>query len=201
VLPVPGNHEYNTPGATGYFNYFGARAGQAGLGYYATEVGSWRVYSLNSECGAAPLVDCSAEAAWLRADLAANPHACIAAIWHEPRFNSGDHGDNTAMGPFWQALYDAGAELVINGHAHDYERFAPMDPSGNLDNATGIREIIAGTGGIGEDTSYVQHANSEVFDPSTSGVLKLTLRSSGYDWQFIPVAGETFTDSGSGSCH
>jgi hypothetical protein len=201
VLPVPGNHEYNTAGATGYFGYFGTRAGPPGLGYYATEVGSWRVYSLNSECGPAPMVDCAAEAEWLQADLAANPHSCIAAIWHEPRFNSGDHGDNTGMDPFWQALYNAGAELVVNGHAHDYERFAPMDPQGNVDNATGIREIIAGTGGIGESTSYTPHANSLVFDASTFGVLKLTLRANGYDWQFIPTAGETFTDSGSGTCH
>ena len=105
------------------------------------------------------------------------------------------------MGPFWQALHNAGAEIVVNGHAHDYERFAPMDPSGNADSASGIREFVVGTGGIGEDTTYVEHANSVVFNPNTSGVLKLTLRQNGYDWQFVPVAGETFTDSGSGTCH
>jgi hypothetical protein len=105
------------------------------------------------------------------------------------------------MGPFWQALYDAGAEIVVNGHAHDYERFAPMDPSGAADSAAGIREFIVGTGGIGEDTTYTPHANSQVFNATTYGILKLTLRPDGYDWQFIPIAGQTFTDSGSSTCH
>jgi hypothetical protein len=201
MLPTLGNHEYNTPGAAGYFSYFGAAAGPTGLGYRATALGSWRVYQLNSECGASPRVDCSAEAAWLRADLAANPTGCVVAIWHQPRFNSGDHGDNTNVAPLWQALYDAGAEIVINGHAHDYERFAPMDSAGIADPSRGIREFIVGTGGVGETTTYTAHANSVVFNGSTFGVLKLTLRNGGYDWQFIPIAGQTFTDSGSGTCH
>lgn len=198
MIPVPGNHEYNTPGATPYFDYFGSLAGPAGLGYYATDVGSWRIYALDSECA---FVDCTAELAWLVNDLAANPRQCTIGIWHEPRFSSGMHGDSSWVVPFYQALYDADAELVLSGHDHDYERFEPMDPSGNLDVATGIREFIVGTGGIGSYALSSIHANSAIRQTGTYGVLQLTLHAASYDWQFIPVAGKTFTDSGSGTCH
>ena len=129
MLPVIGNHEYQTPGAAGYFGYFGAAAAGPG-GYYALDAGTWRVYVINSECSFVGCGSGSAQLAWLTADLAANPRSCVLALWHEPRFSSGAHGDATAMAPIWSALHTAGAELVLSGHDHDYERLLPMDPSG-----------------------------------------------------------------------
>jgi hypothetical protein len=198
MIPVPGNHEYNTPGAPGYYDYFGVLAGPRGLGYYAKDVGTWRVYALNTECTA---VDCAAEATWLANDLAANPRQCVVGIWHEPRFSSGPHGDASWVAPFYQALYNAGAEVVLNGHDHHYERFDPMDPNGTLDATRGLREFIVGTGGIGSTVLNAVHANSAARQTGTFGVLKLTLRAASYDWEFVPVAGRTFTDSGTASCH
>lgn len=200
--PVPGNHEYQTPGAAGYFGYFGAAAGTPGEGWYAYDLGAWRIYALNSNCsdigGCGPG---SRQEQWLRADLAANPRQCVAAIWHHPRFSSGEHGTDALTAGLWQALYDAGAELVIVGHDHDYERFAPMDPLGNLDLARGIREIVVGTGGVGHNTFPTVAANSERRDNSTFGVLKLTLRATSYELQFVPEAGGTFQDEATGTCH
>jgi len=200
MLPTVGNHEYNTPGASGYFDYFGAAANGPG-GYYATDVGSWRVYVLNSECAFVGCTAGSAQVSWLSADLAANPRECVAAFWHEPRFSSGPHGDQTNMAAVWSALYAAGAELVLSGHDHDYERLLPMDPSGNLDTAHGIMSVVVGTGGAGEVTSFTPRPNSAVREMATFGVIKLTLRAHDFDWQFIPIAGKTFTDSGTASCH
>ena len=160
--PVPGNHEYLTTGAGPYFAYFGSQAGTAGEGWYAYDVGTWRIYSLNSNC--ASVGGCgpgSAQEAWLRADLAANPRACVAAIWHHPLFSSGVHGGTDATRPLWEALYEAGADLVINGHDHDYERFAPQRPDGTADAATGIREFVVGTGGGGLRSFSTIRANSQ----------------------------------------
>lgn len=200
MLPAIGNHEYNTPGAAGYFGYFGAVAASPG-GYYATDVGSWRVYVLNSECAFEACGAGSAQLAWLQADLAAHPRACSLALWHEPRFSSGAHGSQPAVAAFWNTLYAAGVELVLSGHEHSYERFVPMDGSGAADPGHGITEIIAGTGGIGSNAFGTPLATSVVREAATFGVLKLTLRASDFDWQFLPVAGKTFSDSGSGSCH
>jgi hypothetical protein len=200
MLPALGNHEYHTAGAAGYFGYFGAAAAGPG-GYYATDVGAWRVYVLNSECAEVSCAAGSPQVRWLIADLAANPRECVMAIWHEPRFSSGPHGDSAAVGAFWDALYAAGAELVVSGHDHGYERFLPMVPSGASDPARGIVQFVAGTGGIGGADYASVRANSVVRNGSTFGVLKLTLRAGSYDWQFVPVAGATFTDSGTGSCH
>jgi acid phosphatase type 7 len=148
-------------------------------------------------CGAG-----SAQEQWLRADLAASAAQCTVAIWHHPRFNSGSaHGNNTEVAPLWDALYSFGAELVINGHEHLYERFAPQRPDGTADAAFGIREIIAGTGGNSLYQFGSARPNSQVRNNTTNGILKLTLRPGGYDLNFIPVAGKTFSDSGSGSCH
>jgi len=202
TLPAPGNHEYKTPGAAGYYGQFGAAAGTPGEGWYATDVGTWRVIVLNAEC--ADVGGCgegSPELAWLRSELAAHPARCTVAIWHEPRWSSGAHGDDAAVGPFWTALYLAGAELVLNGHDHDYERFAPQDPSGRRDLTQGIREFVVGTGGAQLRPLRERRPNQQAADAQTHGVLKLTLRPDGYDWVFLPVAGETFTDSGSGACH
>ena len=200
--PVPGNHDYyNNPGAPNYFAYFGEAAGPAGLGYYKYDAGTWRVYALNSEC--APTSACySAQLAWLNADLAAEPHQCVVAIWHRPRWSSGsEHGSSMRMAAFFQALYDAGADVVLTGHDHDYERFAPTDPTGAVDLANGLRQWVIGTGGAGLYTLGTPLPASEVSDATSNGVLKLDLAPGRYSWQFIPVAGDTFTDSGSASCH
>ena len=198
--PVPGNHEYLTAGAAGYFGYFGVAAGDPATGYYAYDLGGWRIYALNSNCSA--IGGCgkdSPQELWLRADLAAHPTACVGAIWHHPLFSSGEHGTNTAVRPLWQALQDAGAELVINGHDHDYERFAVQTASGTASPA-GLLEYVVGTGGKSHYTFAAPVANSIVRNDSTYGVLKVTLRSNGWDWQFVPVAGGSFTDSGAAVC-
>jgi hypothetical protein len=196
--PAPGNHDYNTSGASGYFGYYGAAAGPPGRGYYSYDLGDWHVVSLNSN------IDMSAGSAqgqWLRADLAASTRRCALAYWHHPRFSSSDgHGSSTEPQPLWDALYEAGAEIVVSGHNHVYERFAPQTPGGQSDPVRGIREFVVGTGGTGLHGFGGAIANSEVRYRG-HGVLKLTLRPNGYDWQFIPVAGDTFTDGGSGSCH
>ena len=195
--PVPGNHDYQTSGAGGYFSYFGARAP---AGYYSYEVGSWHLIALNSEIAHTAG---SAQDSWLLNDLASHPNACTLAYWHKPRFSSGtSHGSDTGFTRFWQDLYAADAELVLGGHEHNYERFAPQNPSGAADPGSGIREFVVGTGGkshYGFGATPVP--NSEIRNGSTYGVLKLTLHASSYDWQFVPVAGQTFTDSGTTACH
>jgi hypothetical protein len=202
--PSPGNHEYNTTGATGYFGYFGSAAGPAGQGYYSYDLGSWHIIVLNSNsnCGTISCAADSAQEQWLRQDLAANTKSCTLAYWHHPRFNSGsEHGNSTAVAPFWDALYEFNAEIVLNGHEHVYERFAPQTPNAVADAARGIREFIVGTGGASHYTFGTTKPNSEVRNNTANGVLKLTLKPNGYDWQFVAASGATFTDSGSGSCH
>jgi len=201
--PAVGNHEFHSAGANYYFQYFGGAAGDAKTGYYSYELGSWHIVVLNSEC--AEIGGCwagSPEEKWLRADLAAHPAGCMLAYFHKPRFSSGlNHGNDPEVGAFWQALYDFNAELIVNGHDHDYERFAPQDPNGHADPKRGIREFVVGTGGKNLRVFGLHKRNSEVRNNSTFGVLKLTLRATGYDWKFIPQAGHGFTDSGSGNCH
>ncbi len=203
IRPGIGNHEYLTAGAAGYFGYYGAAAGDPTTGYYAFDLGNWRIYAVNSNCS--KVGGCgvgSPQETWLRTDLATNPRACVLAYWHHPRFSSGQHGSYIAYQPLWQDLYDAGAEIVVNGHDHDYERFAPQDPAGTADAARGIREFVVGTGGknhYGFAGTFI--ANSEVHNDDTFGVLKLALHPGGYDWQFVPEAGRSFVDSGNGTCH
>ena len=197
--PSPGNHDYHVSGAADYFAYYGANAGPAGRGYYSYDIGDWHVVSLNSNVDRTTN---SPQLIWLRADLAASTKQCTVAYWHHARFTSGtQHGNNVSTQPFWQALYDAGAELVIAGHEHNYERFAPQTPTGQADPATGIREFVVGTGGASHYPNFTPIPNSEVRNGNTWGVLKLTLDAGTYSWQFIPVAGQTFTDAGSGACH
>ncbi|KAB1143520.1 DNRLRE domain-containing protein [Streptomyces luteolifulvus] len=200
--PATGNHEYHTTGASGYFNYFGASAGDPSKGYYSFDLGTWHVVALNSNCS---IVSCSAGSAqeqWLRNDLAASTKPCTVAYWHHPRYTSGSsHGPNTAVQPLYQALYDNDAEVIVTGHNHNYERFAPMNATGGLDNTRGIRQFVAGMGGTGLGGFGTIQPNSEVRNSSTWGVLKLTLHSGSYDWQFVPQAGKTFTDSGTNACH
>jgi hypothetical protein len=201
--PSPGNHEYRTPGAKGYFDYFGAAAGEWGAGYYSYAVGDWHVVALNSNCD--EIGGCHAgspQESWLRLDLAANQRRCTVAYWHHPLFTSAAHHQPaTETRPLFQALYDYGAEIVMAGHNHTYERFAPQNPGGQLDIARGVRAFVVGTGGASLYRFDEAKPNSEVRNSSTYGVLKLTLHSDWYEWQFVPVAGKTFTDSGSDICH
>jgi acid phosphatase type 7 len=195
--PSLGNHEYETSGAAGYFGYFGARGGPQGKGYYAYNLGSWRIYVLNSNCSKIGCGASSAQVRWLKSDLAANPRRCILAYWHHPRFSSGFHGNTTAVRPFWDALYTARADVVINGHDHDYERFARQAPNGSR-STHGIMEFVAGTGGAEGRPFETIRAHSVSRSSTTFGVLKLTLHAGSFDWQFVPQAGMTFTDAGTG---
>lgn len=204
TMPSAGNHEYNTLNATGYYGYFGTAAGDPGKGYYSYDLGAWHIIVLNSN-SSCTTISCAAgspQETWLRADLAAHANVCTLAYWHHPRFNSGaSHGNNTAVAPFWDALYQYGADVILNGHEHVYERFAPQTPAAVADPAAGIRQFTVGTGGRSHYTFGTIQPNSEVRDATSYGVLKLTLHATSYDWQFVPVAGATFTDSGTGSCH
>jgi hypothetical protein len=201
--PAPGNHEFHSKDATFYFEYFGKAAGDPKKGYYSYDLGTWHIIALNSEC--VEVGGCNAgspEEKWLRADLASHRNACTLAYFHKPLFSSGGaHGDDLELKPFYQALYEADADVVLNGHDHDYERFAPQDPDGKLDSARGIREFVIGTGGKNHRPFGKPEATSEVRDATTFGVLKMTLKPKGYDWEFIPEEGKTFTDPGTDSCH
>ena len=209
TFPAAGNHEYLTSGAQGYFDYFngagafGGRAGDRDKGYYSFDIGSWHLIALNSgdKCNPVSCAKGSAQETWLRADLAAHPTSCTLAFWHHPRFNSGHGGNASFMGAIYQDLYDANADVVLGGHAHNYERFAPQDPSGKLDRARGLRQFVVGTGGAFFTSIGSKAPNSEVRNNSTYGVLMLTLHPTSYDWRFVPEAGKTFTDAGSESCH
>ncbi|WP_367325806.1 DNRLRE domain-containing protein [Streptomyces sp. HUAS ZL42] len=200
--PATGNHEYHTTGASGYFNYFGASAGDPTKGYYSFDLGNWHVVALNSNCSIVSCAAGSAQEQWLRSDLAASTKQCTVAYWHHPRYTSGSsHGPNTSVKPLYQALYDNNAEVIVTGHNHNYERFAPMDANGATDSTRGIRQFVAGMGGTGLGGFGTIQPNSEVRNSSTWGVLKLTLHAGSYDWQFVPEAGKTFTDSGTNTCH
>jgi hypothetical protein len=212
--PASGNHEYDMSGAAGYYTYFGSAASPQDTnctadckGYYSYDLGAWHLIVLNSEC--AQVGGCNAgspQEQWLKADLAAHSAECTLAYWHRPLFTSGVSLGDSAMHDVWVDLYNAHADLVLNGHDHIYERFAPQDPSGNADPTNGITEIIVGTGGKdhGGFASVTPVANSVVRDNTTFGVLKLTLHPTSFDWQFLPeTAGGNgaFTDSGSQACH
>jgi len=201
--PAPGNHEFHAAGATPYFDYCGAAAGDQKTGYYSYELGTWHIIVLNSECK--DVGGCEAgspQERWLRADLAAHPAACTLSYWHRPLFSSGSaHGNDLTVKPLFQALYEANADVVVGGHDHDYERFAPQTPAGVADPERGIREFVVGTGGKNHRPFGAPKPNSELRDATAFGVLKLTLRPGAYDWQFIPETGKSFTDSGSGKCH
>jgi hypothetical protein len=200
--PSIGDHDYGTGNATAYFNYFGAAAGDPSKGYYSYDLGAWHVIALNTVCE--QIGGCgtgSPEETWLKADLAAHPNLCTVAVMHDPLFSSGGVvGSVPEMLPFWQDFYAAGVDLVLAGHAHNYERFAPQAPSGALDNTNGVREIVAGTGG-NDLHGFGTILPNSLTRSSTWGVLLLTLHSGSYDWKFLPVAGQTFTDSGTTSCH
>lgn len=206
--PSLGNHEYETGSATASFNYYGATMGPRGKGYYSYNLGAWHIVVLNSNHLFVPTDAASAQVQWLRSDLAANPRKCVLAIWHHPRFYSVASGSLPAptnyVKPFWDALHAAGADVIVTGHHHFYERFAPLRPDGSKDWSRGIRQFVVGTGGRGTgQTPKVLRYGSEVVHGGDKefGVLKLTLLTTSYAWKFIPVAGKTFRDSGSSSCH
>jgi hypothetical protein len=200
--PAPGNHEYMTGKASPYYNYFGAAAGPAGKGYYSYDLGSWHIVVLNSECSnlSGGCAAGSEQETWLKQDLKANPQKCSLAYWHEPLYSSGEHGNNSGMKTLWQDLYAAGAELVFNGHDHDYERFAPLNGNGSPDPANGIREIVVGTGGGNLRPFGKAVANSEVRIANSYGVIKVSLQEGSYHWEFIKADG-SIGDSGSANCH
>jgi hypothetical protein len=201
--PSPGNHDYHTSEASGYFDYFGETAGEPGKGYYSYDLGEWHIIVINSNCSKIEGCDeGSPQEQWLRSDLETHSEVCTLAYWHHPLFSSGQHGNSPIMKPIWETLYEYGVDVVLNGHDHDYERFAPQDPDGEADSERGIRQFVVGSGGrshyaFPEDPL----PNSEVRNDDTYGILKLTLHSSGYDWEFIPVEGKTFRDVGSDVCH
>lgn len=198
--PAPGNHEYYTPGAKPYFAWWGERAGR---GYYSFDLGGWHIVSLDSNLAPAQH---AAQLDWLRADLAAHPAHCTLAYWHHPLYSSGGHGSVPKMRDAWQVLYDAGAELVLSGHDHDYERFAPQDADGRLDPARGIRQFVVGTGGAYPTPFLLTVPHSEVRDSNRTGVLRLRLYPGGYGWDFVESTrlysfGVAPADHGSAACH
>lgn len=196
--PTPGNHDYVQPGAGPYFDYFDENAGPRGAGYYTYTVGRWRLYALNSNIDIGPG---SGQLRWLEAELGRDTAQCSLAYWHHPLFSSGPHGDTPQLLPVWRLLHRAGVDVVLNGHDHAYERYAPQDPDGRADAIRGIRQFVVGTGGadlyVGgrprRSTSELRHVGW--------GVLKLTLEDAGYRWEFLSVPGQSFRDSGSGVCH
>jgi hypothetical protein len=199
--PAPGNHEYGTAGAAGYFAYWGAAAGDRERGWYSFDVGTWHLVSLNSNCGAVGGCGAgSAQEQWLRADLRAHPAPCTLAYWHHPRWTSGSNGDSPAVDGLVRALTDAGVDLLITGHDHDYQRFAPQSPDGSPDPVRGIREFVVGTGGRSHYPVTASYPNREVADDTHFGALVLTLGRAGYSWRFA-ATDDALVDAGDGACH
>jgi hypothetical protein len=203
--PATGNHEYAMGNADGHFRYFGAAAGSSGAGYYSFDLGTWHIVVLDigDHC---QIVECAAGSAqeqWLRADLAAHSKFCTLAIWHDPLFTSGSRaGGARYVIPLWRALYEHGADVIVNGHEHNYERFAPQTPDGVLDAAHGIRQFVVGTGGNGlQILDFPRATHSEIADEATYGVIRLTLHPDSYDWEFLGIEGSTFRDAGQEKCH
>jgi hypothetical protein len=194
--PTPGNHDYETRRARPYFEYFGESAGPAGKGYYSYDLGEWHIVALNSEIDTSPR---SEQVEWLRSDLAASNKKCTLAYWHRSLFSSRE--SDPLVRPLYQVLYDANAEVVVTGHNHQYERFAPQDPDGERDTDRGIVQFVVGTGGAElYDFRYTIQPNSEVRNDSTFGVVKFTLHPDKAEFAFVPVAGQSFEDSGTITC-
>jgi len=199
--PSPGNHDFHISGAAGYFDYFGPLAGPARRGYYSFNINDWHFVSLTSECDGVDGCNIGdPQYEWLADDLAADDHPCTLAYWHHPRFAAGNYEDNDSYEPFWQLLFEEGAEIVLNGHDHNYQHYRPQDPAGNAD-ANGIREFIVGTGGRSHYSVDADAPNRVAADGDTFGVLLLTLGADGYDWSFEAIPGGSFTDSGNDTCH
>lgn len=196
-LPAPGNHEYRDKDANAYFQYFGEQAGQAGKGWYSVNFAGWHIIALNSNV---PIDESSPQLKWLQNDLAKRPSGCLLAFWHHPRFSSGEHGNNSLMDPAWQSLVQAGADLVLTGHDHDYERFAPMNAFAE-EVELGTRQIVVGTGGAKLRNLEEIKPNSEVRNGQSYGILEVQLRKDSYDWRFLGTQDSEFEDRGTGQCH
>jgi hypothetical protein len=198
TFPTPGNHEYYSPLAMGYYSYFGPAAGPQRRGYYSFQAGSWQVISLNSYLRPA---EHRAQLEWLKDELKKNRTPCTLAYWHHPLYSSGGHGNSERMADVWAMLHDANVDLVLAAHDHGYERFAAQDVNGGRDDKRGIRQFVVGTGGARLGPFRFIKANSEVRDNSMFGVLKLELKNTGYEWEFLPVEPGGFTDRGAALCH
>ena len=202
MIPVVGNHEYEDKNAAGFYDYFENGLDPNRQGYYSMDIGAWHVIVLNSQCDA--VGGCgknSPQVQWLIGDLANDSHLCTLALWHHPRFSTGYHGPDENMDIIWQLMVENDVELVLNGHEHNYERFAPMDENGNIKLSNGTRMIIVGTGGADLRPQYLEHPASVVFNGSTYGVLQLKFAYGTYNWEFIPLEGSNFSDSGWGYCY
>lgn len=196
--PVPGNHDYRYQDGAGYFAYFGSRAGQPGKGWYSFDVDGWHLVALNSE---EPLDEGSEQIAWLREDLRRSGARCTLAYVHHPRFSSGKHGSRSRVETAWRVLYEAGVEVVLSGHDHHYERFAPQNPDGEPDPARGIRQWVVGTGGSPTYPLRDVAPGSEVRNNRVRGVLVFRFTPESYEWEFVPITGHRFADRGSARCH
>jgi hypothetical protein len=197
IFPVPGNHDYVTAGGAPYYAYFGSNAGPPGQGYYSMAIGAWHVVGLNAVI---PIGEGSPQLAWLRSDLTEHPSKCTLVFWHYPRFSSAKNGDNGFVGPALRVIYEAGADVLLAGHDHVYERMMPVNPEGHPDAARGIRQFTVGTGGA-ELYGFTNVKSISEVRASVWGVLRLTLAADGYDWDFISVPGESFRDFGTAQCH
>jgi len=198
TLPSPGNHDYGVPKALGYFNYFGELAGPERRGYYAKQIANWLILSLNSNIEGEAM---QAQMEWLKQQLAGNKAKCTLAFWHHPVFSSGGHGNNEIMLEAWKLLAQAKADLVLSSHDHNYERFAAMNANGARDDKSGILSFVVGTGGAKLTPMFLAKEHSQVKDNSSYGVLKLVLKDKAYDWEFVGLSGQKFSDSGTGLCH
>ncbi len=206
TYPVPGNHEYHVRGAKPYYEYFGDRAGDPAKGYYSFNLGPWHIIALNSNCGEVSCGTGSEQEKWLRADLAANHSACTLAYWHAPRFSSGLHGDSAAFSAFWRDLFDARADVVLNGHDHDYERFSPQTPNAASDEARGIREFVVGTGGknlrgFARGVAWHRNHNGDTRQSVYFGILRMDLYPTGYSWKYLSEHPDKYSDEGVSLCH
>jgi hypothetical protein len=211
--PIPGNHEYVDTTAAGYFDFFDGAGGTTGVagprgsGYYSFDIAGWHVVALNTsdDCKWVSCAAGSPQHKWLVADLAAHPATCTLAFWHQPRYEAGTvAGETAAAAPLWDALYDAGADVVLNGHEHGYQQLSPLNKAGEIDLASGIRTFVVGTGGGDYDTVFggPRLGALETKIVGVHGVLQMTLRPTGYDWRFIPIGGDTPAGaSGSAACH
>ncbi|MBI3713263.1 MAG: metallophosphoesterase [Burkholderiales bacterium] len=198
TLPSPGNHDYGVPLAHGYFNYFGALAGDAQRGYYSRKIGSWQLLALNSNLSGAEMEQ---QLSWLKDELQQKRALCTLAFWHHPVFSTGGHGDNTVMRKAWEILVQEKADLVLAAHDHNYERFIPLNAAGYADAEQGIRSFVVGTGGAHLGPMFFPRETTEVRQNEVHGVLKLDLSAQGYQWEFLAVDGQVFKDKGQGVCH
>jgi hypothetical protein len=198
TYPTPGNHEYYTPKAVGYYTYFGTIAGPGQRGYYSFRLGNWHVISLNSYLKPEEHL---VQMEWLKADLEKNKARCTLAYWHHPFYSSGGHGSSPRMKDAWKVLVESGADVVLSSHDHDYERFSPQDENGREDTKRGMRQFVVGTGGAELTPFWFRKSNSEVSDNSSFGVLRLNLKPTGYEWEFLPIDKDGFRDRGAALCN